>query len=108
MWHASSGALILSYNVHAGNTPYRVRLDQPLAIGRVTAAFSPDGSRVVVAGDNKGTVVWDARTGAEIFTLNERDNIVSRTSFSPDGTRMISTGAKGTATVWDIRTGAQS
>ena len=34
-----------------------------------SASFSPDGSRVVTASDDKTAKVWDARTGAEVLTL---------------------------------------
>ncbi len=35
----------------------------------ISASFSPDGSRIVTASQDKTAKVWDARSGAEVLTL---------------------------------------
>jgi WD40 repeat protein len=74
----------------------------------LSAAFSPDGTRIVTTGGTStyGEVtVWDARTGAELLGLNGHTAWVMRSAFSPDGTHLITGSFDGTAKVWDARTG---
>ena len=78
--------------------------------GVLSVAFSPDGTRIVTAGTSDGystgeTIVWDARTGAELLELKGHTGAVVSASFSPDGQRIITGSNDGTAKVWDVRTG---
>jgi WD40 repeat protein len=76
--------------------------------GEQSAAFSPDGTRIVTVGGQSGAheaTVWDARTGAELLTLTGHTNKVLCAAFSPDGTRIVTGCMDGTAKVWDASTG---
>jgi eukaryotic-like serine/threonine-protein kinase len=68
-------------------------------------AISPNGQRVV-AGQRTppGATVWDANTGAELFTLKTQDG-VNTVAFSPDGKRLVTAGFQGPPQVWDAATG---
>ncbi len=70
-----------------------------------SAAFSPDGARVVTAswGDTAG--VWDAATGKAIAFLSGHDGRVNSAAFSPDGARVVTASSDKTARVWDAATG---
>jgi WD40 repeat protein/serine/threonine protein kinase len=74
-----------------------------------TAAFSPDGKRVVTGTWEKPwAVVWDAETGRELFRL-DHGVAVRGVAFSPDG-KLVATAAgdldlPGTAKVWDAASG---
>jgi WD40 repeat protein len=76
--------------------------------GMLSAAFSPDGTRIVTEGginrDGEATV-WDAKTGATLLELNGHTNLVRSVAFSPDGSHIVTGSADGTAKVWDARTG---
>lgn len=50
-------------------------------------AFSPDGTRLAVAGDSKTAHVWDARTGNEAARV-AHDGPVNWVVFSPDGAKL--------------------
>jgi hypothetical protein len=73
----------------------------------LSAAFSPDGSRVVTASQDHTARTWDARTGAEILTLRGHAGGVNSAAFSPDGSRVLTASDDNTAKVWDARTGAE-
>ena len=68
----------------------RERLDLGHGVAVLSAAFSPDGKRIVTASSDKTARVWDAATGQPIGEpLKGHDNAVSSAAFSPDGTRIV-------------------
>ncbi|BDI31535.1 hypothetical protein CCAX7_35860 [Capsulimonas corticalis] len=74
-----------------------------------SAAFSPDGSRIVTAGsegsfENNNVKVWDVRTGSKLLTLKEGQTAISSVAFSPDGRRIVTGNDDNTAQVWDAQT----
>ncbi len=71
-----------------------------------SAAFSPDGTRVVTASSDGTARVWDAKTGATLATLSGHTGAVHSAAFSPDGTRVVTASWDKTARVWDATTGA--
>ncbi|PID58768.1 hypothetical protein CSB45_01860, partial [candidate division KSB3 bacterium] len=71
-----------------------------------SAAFSPDGRRIVTASRDGTARVWDAATGAELACLTGHEGFVESAAFSPDGTRIVTASWDGTARVWDAATGA--
>ena len=72
-----------------------------------SAAFSPDGRRII-SGNQDGTVmVWNAVTGKEMLTLKGHTYLVSDVAFSPNGYRIVSVGEDNTVRVWDAVTGKE-
>src|SRR6516165_240161 len=71
-----------------------------------SAAFSPDGSRVVTASWDGTARLWDIKTGAALATLAGHRGWVWKAAFSPDGRRIVTASADKTARVWDAATGA--
>ena len=57
--------------------------------GVKSAAFNPDGSRIVTASQDKTARVWDAATAKEIAVLRGHESYVTSAAFSPDGTRIV-------------------
>src|SRR5262249_11907004 len=71
--------------------------------GRVnSAAFSPDGKRVVTASDDNTARVWESETGAEIAVLKGHEDRVNSAAFSPDGRRVVTVSYDQTARLWDV------
>jgi WD40 repeat protein len=71
--------------------------------GRVnSAAFSPDGTRVITGSDDHTARVWDATTGKPLSPPLAHQGIVWSARFSADGTRIATASADRTARVWDL------
>ena len=68
----------------------------------ISAAFSPDGSRIVTASNDKTARVWDAATGKAIAVLSGHEDSVISAAFSPDGLHIVTASADKTARVWDV------
>jgi WD40 repeat protein len=97
LWDARTGDLLITLRGHEK----AIR----------SAAFSPDGARVVTASEDNTARVWDARTGDPLAILRGHGLTDSSTSFSlsvafsPDGTRVLTASSDKTARLWDARTG---
>jgi WD40 repeat protein len=80
----------------------------------LSAAFSPDGARIVTASgfplldstDNTARI-WDAATGKEITVLRGHEHNVRSAAFSPDGSRIVTASLDNTARIWDAATGKE-
>jgi WD40 repeat protein/DNA-binding SARP family transcriptional activator len=66
-----------------------------------TAAFSPDGSRIVTGGDNGIARVWDAASGRELAHLAAGHGTVQTARFAPDGQRLALGFGDGTLVLTD-------
>src|SRR5260370_750358 len=89
MWDAAKGKQIVQLSGH-----------QDLGY---SAAFSPDGRRVVTASVDRTARAWDAAMGKQILLLSGHQESVVSVAFSPDGQRVVTASADGTARVWPIR-----
>ena len=72
-----------------------------------SAAYSPDGERIVTASEDKTAKVWDANTGQELMTLAGHGGPVGSAMYSPDGHQIVTASADKTAKVWDAQTGQE-
>jgi WD40 repeat protein len=70
-----------------------------------TAAFSPDGTRIMSGWDNT-LRLWDAISGIHLNTLHGHSELVQSVAFSPDGTRVVSGSWDNTLRLWDAVSGA--
>jgi WD40 repeat protein len=64
-------------------------------------AFSPDGKRLVTAGEDKAVKLWDTKTGQEALTLRGHNGVGRCVAFSPDARFIAAAGDDGTITLWD-------
>lgn len=72
----------------------------------LSAAFSPQGNRVVSASDSTAKI-WDAESGMELIVLRGHAAAITRVEYSPDARRVLSIGLDGTGRLWDASTGEE-
>ena len=67
----------------------------------LSAAFSPDGARVVTAGQDNTVVVWNAMTGVALHAIKTDPTPVVSVAFAPDGRRIRVGTRDGWIKTWD-------
>ena len=68
--------------------------------------FTPDGSRVVSAGEDGTVRVWERADGREVRTFGG-GLPVNALALTPDGGRVVAGGIDGRVRVWDLEAGAE-
>ena len=71
-----------------------------------TAAFSPDGTRIVTAAQDEPVQVWDVRRAVLVPTPVPHPDRVFSVGFSPDGASLVTTAQDGVARLWDAASGS--
>jgi WD40 repeat protein len=88
LWDGEAGEEIAVLKAHEGAV--------------LSAAFSPDGKRVVTASWDHTVRLWDAATGIEIAVLKAHEGGVRSAPFSPDGKRVAAASYDNTTRLWDV------
>jgi WD40 repeat protein/predicted Ser/Thr protein kinase len=75
--------------------------------GITAFTFSPDGTRLASASEERTARLWDPATGALLATCRGHTSKVLGVAFRPDGARLVTTSADGTVRQWDAATGRE-
>ncbi|MBE8987616.1 serine/threonine-protein kinase [Nostoc sp. LEGE 12450] len=70
-----------------------------------SVAFSPDGTTLGSASDDKTVKLWNLSSGEEIHTLEGHSNWIWTVAFSPDSKTLASGSADKTIKLWNVETG---
>jgi len=70
------------------------------------AAFSPDGTLLATASDDRTSRLYSTVTGNEVLRLDHGSG-VTFVQFSPDGTVIASSADDGTVRIWELSTGRE-
>ncbi len=70
-----------------------------------SAAFSPDGAKVVTASSDRSARLWDAASGQELAVLQGHEDRVWSAAFSPDGAKVVTASSDRSARLWDAASG---
>jgi len=92
VWDTASAEILLNLNTTASDKSYG--LD-----------FSPEGDRLVTAGDEGLITVWEIPSGIEVLSFPSETSGYRNIIFTDDGDRLISGGQDSTARIWNAATG---
>ncbi|WP_165226488.1 WD40 repeat domain-containing serine/threonine protein kinase [Aquisphaera insulae] len=87
-----------------GSGRERPPLDHPIHSAQAVA-FSPDGRRLAVSGDDTDAAVIDAETGRSVTRLRGHADRIPTIAYSPDGLRLLTGSEDHTARLWDATDG---
>ena len=69
------------------------------------AVFSPDGTTLATAGQDRTARLWDSRTGTPGLVLQGHNDEINWVAFSPDGRKLATASDDRTVKLWDTASG---
>jgi WD40 repeat protein len=91
-----SGVLFEAYTVKLVGPPLS------LGPGVVSSTFSPEGSLLLTAGDNRMCRLWDARTGEPVSPLLPQSSDAGPCAFASNARRFATSDRNGHIRVWEL------
>ncbi len=73
-----------------------------------SVSFSPNGSKIALAGNNCTLLLWDVNSGQVLKVFKGHTGVVQSVSFSPHGDKIASASSDHTVCLWDAAVGNDS
>jgi WD40 repeat protein len=73
----------------------------------LSAAFSPDGKRIVTGAADNTARIWDVAGGKQITMMGGHSGWVEFVGFGQSGARVVTASADNTARIWDAANGKE-
>ena len=70
-----------------------------------SAEFSRDGRYVLTASSDNPALVWEAKSGRQLYTISINNALVNLSSFSPDGKFVATVATDSTLSLWETISG---
>ncbi|MGH2497017.1 MAG: protein kinase domain-containing protein [Ktedonobacteraceae bacterium] len=70
-----------------------------------TVVWSPDGTRIASAGQERLAQVWNAFDGSNLYTYPNHADVVNDLCWSPDGRHIATASRDQTVHIWDVASG---
>ncbi len=77
------------------------------SVGALSAAFSPDGTKICSIGGDATIRLWNQSTAVEEWSAFDKKEGVRCVTFSPDGQSVAVGMSDSTITIWDAQTGTR-
>ena len=91
IWDAKTGELVHELEGHE--------------VWQSCLAFSADGQRLVVGGNDGNVRIWDLKTRKLTHVMSGHKRHLTGVAFTPDGSKVLSTAADTEVRLWDAQTG---
>ena len=70
----------------------------------ISVAFSPDGSLLATAANDRTVALWSLSTGQQLVRLDGQADYLETVAFTPDGrTLVLAAGDDDDLRLWDVR-----
>jgi WD40 repeat protein len=111
LWDARTGQALL-LDVETGDSVLALQV-HPNGLGATRVAFSPDGTRLAAASDERIdgaplVSVWDLASGQALYTVTGLPNRAWDVAFSPDGSKLVVPVNSDFFKVYDAASGEES
>ena len=110
VWEAASGRELLTLKGHGAqvdSTAATVLNTKGRGARVFSAAFSPNGQRVVTGSSDNTAKVWDTASARDLFTLKGHHDWIMSAAFSPDGRWIVTGSIDNTAKIWEAASGRE-